>query len=240
MLRSDHASLWAALGAVPRARFPTLDDDPSRVAGAGMPDAGGADRAGASRSAPRGAPASVRSVAILVLTLLVLTGCGRSELSRADAQVRDAWREVEHCYAHRLAVAAAALALMRDAPDTDPRLLASATSAIDRASRQPPHVAWRGDLRAFDQFKQAHAELTLTLFRLLSAGQQRAELARTHQMRAVREELSTGPSALNAARQRYSFAVTQYNRIVTTFPTSVTAWLLDMPERGDFARLREH
>jgi LemA protein len=196
---------------------------------------------GPSRAAHRRCTARITGLTRLILVCLAslaLAACGSSDLDRADAQVREAWRLVERCHAQRLAVAAAAVGQARRASGVDRDVLETAAMAIDNVSRLGGGAAATDDPYGFDRFKQAQAELTLALYRLQVAGEQNAALARSAEMRALREELSSGAQRLISARAHYSAAIARYNALATTFPTRVTAWLLGYPARQDLARLR--
>jgi LemA protein len=178
-------------------------------------------------------------VGCLLVAGLLLGGCGRTELTQSDLTVREAWRNVEFCYAHRVAVAAAALRVASATADFDRPTLDFATEATNRAAHQPPNAAWSDDPQSFDRFKQAHGELTLALFRLLAEAQRHPGIAARSEILAARDELTSGLAQLEAARSRYSAAIAHYNRLIGRFPIRLWAGLLGFREREDFARLRD-
>jgi LemA protein len=88
--------------------------------------------------------------------------------------------------------------------------------------------------QAFNQFQQAQGELSSALARLMVVVERYPELKSDQNFRDLQAQLEGTENRIAVARNRYIKAVQEYNVIVRSFPTNLTAMLFGHKEKPQF------
>jgi hypothetical protein len=152
-------------------------------------------------------------IALALATAVAVAGFGAlaaQDLQQHDQAVLTRWAELHAAEQAQFAEVPAVLAL-------------ADTPLIDDAQR-------------FDRYKQARAECTGRLFRLLAALRGDPLLAADGHVQALGLSLTQGQTSVDGARARYREALAAYNQGVNGLPRGMAAALLGYQERPDFVR----
>lgn len=174
------------------------------------------------------------AAAMLCFVCANLGGCGSDELQQHDERVQQAWHLVDQYYSARITAGARALAAVDRAPGFDRGAYSAAATALRSASALPHDAALTNDPRVFDRYKQAHGELTGALFRLLAAARSDSATASHPSIRGLEATLTREVAQLQEARDNYRRQIAEYNALLETFPTRVTAVALGFKPKQDF------
>jgi LemA protein len=187
-----------------------------------MVDAG--DRSRTRIGAPR---RRARAAAALALALAVLAagapGCGYNSIQALDEQVTAAWAEVGNQYQRRADLVPNLVATVRGAADFERGTLEAVVAARARATGIQATPELVNDPEAFRRFEAAQAELSGALARLLVTVERYPDLKASAAFRDLQAQLEGTENRIAVARKRYIDTVAQYNTLVRSFPTNLTA-----------------
>ena len=113
-------------------------------------------------------------------------------------------------------------------------MLLSVTEARARATSIQATPDLINDPKAFAQFQQAQAELSSALSRLMVVVERYPELKSDANFRDLHYHLEGTENRIAVARMRYIKAVQEYNTLVRSFPTNITAMLFGFEPRQQF------
>ncbi|HEY0341981.1 MAG TPA: LemA family protein [Steroidobacteraceae bacterium] len=174
---------------------------------------------------------SVRSAGLLLCAALGLSGCGYSSLQQQDEDVKASWSEIVNLYQRRADLISGLAATVKGFAASEKELI-GATEANARTGSLPSAATTvLGDPAAFDSYQALQRQLTQSLqsLRGLSAGY--PQLQADANFQDLQTQLAETESSLTAARDRYMVAVRNFNTMVQTFPTDVTARVFDFRAR---------
>lgn len=180
----------------------------------------------------------MRRLPTLLLTLLagsLLAGCGSGKLERQDEAVRQAWADTLNQYQRRADLVPALLSRVQLLVEREGAVFAAATEAHARLAATDLSPTMLGDARAFAQGQALQNDLDLALVNLLAAADRQADLAADETYRDLRAQLHGLESRIAMARKQYAEAVLAYNDSVDSFPTNITAGMLDYEEKPALA-----
>lgn len=178
----------------------------------------------------------------IVLALVIgvaVTGLGAvaaQDLQQQDQVVQARWAELHAAELAQFAEVPAVLALADAQPGVDAGLSAGARSRCGQLPQFDDGASLIDDAQRFDRYKQARAECTGALFRLLAALRTVPPLAADSHVQALGRSLTQGQATVDSARDRYRQALSAYNDGVQHLPRGLAARLLGYQERPDFVR----
>ena len=175
----------------------------------------------------------IAALVTLAATLL-LSGCGYNRLQAADEQVKAAWAEVLNQYQRRADLVPNLVETVKAFAAQEQQVLLSVTEARARATSIQATPDLINDPKAFAQFQQAQAELSSALSRLMVVVERYPELKSDANFRDLQAQLEGTENRIAVARMRYIKAVQEYNTLVRSFPTNITAMLFGFEPRQQF------
>ena len=175
----------------------------------------------------------IAALVTLAATLL-LSGCGYNRLQAADEQVKAAWAEVLNQYQRRADLVPNLVETVKAFAAQEQQVLLSVTEARARATSIQATPDLINDPEAFAQFQQAQAELSSALSRLMVVVERYPELKSDANFRDLQAQLEGTENRIAVARMRYIKAVQEYNTLVRSFPTNITAMLFGFEPRQQF------
>lgn len=175
----------------------------------------------------------IAALVALAATLL-LSGCGYNRLQAADEQVKAAWAEVLNQYQRRADLVPNLVETVKAFAAQEQQVLLSVTEARARATSIQATPDLINDPEAFAQFQQAQAELSSALSRLMVVVERYPELKSDANFRDLQAQLEGTENRIAVARMRYIKAVQEYNTLVRSFPTNITAMLFGFEPRQQF------
>ncbi len=172
--------------------------------------------------------------ALAVIALLALSGCGYNQLQTTDQQVKAAWAEVLNQYQRRADLIPNLVQTVKGYAAQEQQVLLGVTNARAKVGSIQATPELINDPQAFARFQQAQGELTSALSRLLVVSENYPQLKSDQNFRDLQAQLEGTENRIAVARNRYIKAVQEYNLIVRSLPTNITAMVFGYKERPQF------
>jgi len=177
-----------------------------------------------------------RSFALaLAFVSLSLGGCGYNTLQRTDEQIKAAWAEVVNQYQRRADLIPNLVNTVKGFAAQEQQVLLGVTNARAKVGSMQATPELVNDPAAFARFQQAQGELGSALSRLLLVAENYPQLKSDQNFRDLQAQLEGTENRITVARQRYIRAVQEYNVVVRSFPSNLTAMLFGFREKAQFA-----
>ncbi|NKB38716.1 MAG: LemA family protein [Gammaproteobacteria bacterium] len=173
---------------------------------------------------------------ILLLPLLVLSGCGVNNIPTYDEQVKAAWAQVENQYQRRGDLIPNLIETVKGYAAQEKDTLLAVTNARSKVGG----LQAAGDLinnpEAMKKFQQAQAQLGSALQRLMVVVERYPDLKSNQNFLALQSQLEGTENRIAVARRDYIGAMQLYNTEIRTFPGRLWhSWLYsDMKIREDY------
>jgi LemA protein len=171
---------------------------------------------------------------LALAALLALTGCGYNRLQSTDEQVKAAWSEVLNQYQRRADLIPNLVETVKGYAAQERDVLTSVTNARARVGSIQATPELVDNPEAFARFQQAQGELTSALSRLLVVAENYPQLKSDQNFRELQAQLEGTENRITVARNRYIRAVQEYNVLVRSFPSNLTAMLFGYPPKPQF------
>ena len=175
----------------------------------------------------------ILAVAMAAVTML-LSGCGYNTLQRSDEQIKAAWAEVVNQYQRRSDLIPNLVNTVKGFAAQEQQVLLGVTNARAKVGSIQATPELVNDPQAFSRFQQAQGELTSALSRLMVVVERYPDLKSDQNFRDLQAQLEGTENRITVARQRYIKAVQEYNVVVRSFPTNLTAMLFSFKEKSQF------
>jgi LemA protein len=177
---------------------------------------------------------------ISILVCAGLSGCGYSQLTRQDEDVKAAWSEVINQYQRRADLIPNLVRTVKGYASQEQQVLIGVTEARARQAgsiQLTPELL--NDPEAFAKFQAAQNQLTASLRSLIAVAEAYPDLKSNENFRDLQVQLEGTENRITIARQRYIDAVRNYNTTVRAFPTNLTAKVFDFPLKPNFSVANE-
>lgn len=165
---------------------------------------------------------------------VLLSGCGYNALQLADEQIKASWAEVVNQYQRRADLIPNLVETVKGFAEQEKDILLGVTNARSRVGSIQATPELVNDPQAFARFSQAQGELSSALSRLLVVVENYPQLKSDANFRDLQAQLEGTENRIAVARKRYIDAVSQYNVIVRSFPSNLTAMLFGHKEKAQF------
>jgi len=183
----------------------------------------------------------VRSLltAFLSVLLLGLSGCGYNDLQRADEQVKASWSEVLNQYQRRADLIPNLVNTVKGYASHEQETLTAVVNARAQATGINATPELVNDPEAFAKFDAAQQQLTSALSRLMVVVERYPDLKANQNFRDLQAQLEGTENRITVARNRYIKSVQDYNVIVRSFPSNLTAKMFGYPVKANFSVANE-
>lgn len=181
-----------------------------------------------------------RSLAFLLVLASGLSGCGYSQLTRQDEDVKAAWSEVVNQYQRRADLIPNLVRTVKGYANQEQQVLIGVTEARAKAAgsiQLSPELL--NDPQAFARFQAMQSQLSASLKSLIAVGEAYPDLKSSENFRDLQVQLEGTENRITVARERYINAVRNYNTTVRAFPTNLTAKLFDFQLKPNFSVANE-
>lgn len=175
------------------------------------------------------------SIAVVVLSSVLVSGCGYNEIQRNDEQVGAAWSEVLNQYKRRADLVPNLVEVVKGYASHEREVLTRVTEARARVGGIQATPELLNDPQAFARFQQAQADMTSALSRLLVVAENYPQLKADANFRDLQAQLEGTENRIAVARNRYIKAVQQFNTTVRVFPNNLTAMVFGYQPKANFA-----
>lgn len=150
-----------------------------------------------------------------------LSACGYNTLEQRDERVKMSWSQLQSVYQKRADLIPNLVKVVQAYAAHERSVFVAVTEARAKAS---VHDAKLGnDEGKNSKFLESQKELSAGLSRLIVVAENYPQLKADQNFQHLQAELVQIENQIVAARNRYTREVMQYNNVVRSFPTSLTA-----------------
>lgn len=164
--------------------------------------------------------------ALVVLTLMGLSGCGYNTMQAKEEAVFAAWGNVEAAYQRRADLIPNLVEVVKGYAKHEADTLKAVTEARAKVGSVQLSKDALGNEQAFAKFQQAQGQLSSALSRLMVVVERYPDLKANQNFLDLQNQLEGTENRINVARTRYNEAVQDFNISIRTFPNSLTNSLL--------------
>ena len=172
---------------------------------------------------------------LIFISALVLSGCGYNTLQSTDEQIKAGWAEVLNQYQRRADLVPNLVNTVKGYAAQEQAVFLGVTNARARVGSIQATPELINDEQAFAKFQAAQGELTSALSRLLVVSENYPQLKSDANFRDLQAQLEGTENRITVARNRYIKAVQEYNVVVRSFPSNLTAMLFGLKVKPSFA-----
>jgi LemA protein len=173
------------------------------------------------------------------LSVLLLSGCGYNAIQSGDEGVKAAWAEVLNQYQRRSDLIPNLVRTVQGFARQEREVLIQVTEARSRVGAVQATPETLNDPQAFEKFQAAQGELSSALSRLLVVVERYPELKSDQNFRDLQAQLEGTENRITVARNRFIEATREYNTLVRSFPSNLTAMLFGHKVKPSFTVANE-
>lgn len=180
---------------------------------------------------------SVRFSAVLALMLVIvssLSGCGYNNLQTQDEAVNAAWSEVVNQYQRRADLVPNLVSTVQGYANQEKDVLTQVTEARASVGKVQITPDMINDPEALKRFSEAQGQLTGALSRLLVVSENYPMLKSDALFRDLSAQLEGMENRITVARNRFIEQVQAFNTAVRQFPVNLTAKVIGMKPKANF------
>ena len=175
-------------------------------------------------------------ITLLIAALTVsLAGCGYNTFQTTDEQVKASWSEVVNQYQRRADLVPNIVNTVKGEAKFEQDTLTKVIEARAKATSIQATPELVNDPAAFQRFQQAQGQLTGALSRLMAVSENYPTLKANQGFRDLQAQLEGTENRIAVARNRYIKSVQDYNVVVRSFPSNLTAIVFGYKEKPNFA-----
>ena len=176
----------------------------------------------------------IRILAVLLVLVSLLSGCGYNAFQTGDEAVKSAWSEVVNQYQRRADLVPNLVSTVQGYASHEKEVLTQVTQARAQVGGIQATPELINNPEAFAKFQQAQAGLSSALSRLLVVAENYPNLKADASFRDLQAQLEGTENRITVARNRYIKSVQEYNTTVRSFPTNLTAMLFSYSPKPNF------
>ncbi|MCC6160179.1 MAG: LemA family protein [Deltaproteobacteria bacterium] len=169
------------------------------------------------------------------LLLVALPGCGYNALQSLDEETTAAWSEVQNQYQRRFDLIPNLVNVVKGYAAHESETLTAVTEARAKVGQIKVTPEMLSNPQLFTQFQSAQSELGGALSRLMVVAEAYPDLKANENFRDLQAQLEGTENRITVARNRYIEAVKTFNVKVRQFPSAITAKVIGMKTKENFA-----
>ncbi len=171
---------------------------------------------------------------LLMISMLALTGCGYNQFQSLDEEAKASWAEVLNQYQRRADLVPNLVSTVKGYAAHEKEVFTEVTKA--RASvgsiQMTPELL--NDPAAMAKFQAAQGQMTSALSRLMLVAENYPNLKADQGFRDLQAQLEGTENRVTVARNRYIQTIKDYNVVVRSFPTNLTAMVMGYQTKPSF------
>jgi len=171
---------------------------------------------------------------IVLLSMMVLSGCGYNTLQSGDEGIKAAWAEVLNQYQRRADLVPNLVNVVKGYAAHEKDVLVEVTEARAKVGALQATPELVNDEQAFQKFIAAQGQMTSAISRLLAVAESYPQLKADGLFRDLQAQLEGTENRITVARNRYIAAVKEYNITVRSFPSNLTAMMFGYRTKPSF------
>lgn len=174
-----------------------------------------------------------RAASVLLL-IIALSGCGYNSLQVGDEEIKSSWAEVLNQYKRRADLIPNLVKTVQGYASHESKIFEDVAEARAKVGQVVLSPELLGNEAAFKKFQEAQAGLGGSLSRLLAVAENYPQLKADANFRDLQAQLEGTENRITVARNRYIQSVKNYNIVVRSFPSNLTAKLFGYTIKPNF------
>ena len=170
----------------------------------------------------------------LLMTLLLVSGCGYNALQTKEEGVFKAWGDIESSLQRRADLIPNLVETVKGYARHERETLEGVINARARATSVQITPKDLSDPAAMQQFQEAQGGLSSALARLMVVVEQYPDLKANQNFLDLQHQLEGTENRINVARQRYNETVEAFNAAIRKFPENLTNKFLLHLDRKEY------
>ena len=170
----------------------------------------------------------------LLMTLLLVSGCGYNALQVKEEAVFKAWGDIESSLQRRADLIPNLVETVKGYAKHERETLEAVISARARATSVQISPKDLSDPAAMQQFQEAQGGLSSALARLMVVAEQYPDLKANQNFLDLQHQLEGTENRINVTRQRYNETVEAFNAAIRKFPENLTNKFLLHLDRKEY------
>jgi len=171
---------------------------------------------------------------LVALGALMLSGCGYNRIQQQDEGVKAAWSEVVNQYQRRADLVPNLVNTVKGYAAQEKQVLIGVTEARAKVGTIQATPELINDPQAFQKFQAAQGQLSQALKSLIAVSENYPQLKSDANFRDLQAQLEGTENRITVARNRYIQAVRDYNVLIRSFPTNLTAMIFKYAVKQNF------
>lgn len=172
--------------------------------------------------------------ALMLLTLILLGGCGYNSLQLREEAVFKAWADIESTLQRRGDLIPNLVETVKGYARHEAETLQAVINARAKATSVKISPDDLSNPTAMANFQEAQGGLTSALGKLMVVVERYPDLKANQNFLDLQTQLEGTENRINVARQRYNKAVEEFNGAIRQFPASLTNSILLHLERKEY------
>jgi LemA protein len=179
-------------------------------------------------------PRALWMMLVALMLAVPVTGCGYNEVVDRDESVKAAWAEVQNQYTRRADLVPNLVKTVKASAQFEQDTLQKVVEARSKVASMNIDASTIDDPAKLKQFEAAQAQLSGALSRLMVVVEKYPDIKSTEGFRDLQSQLEGTENRIAVARKRYIEDVSEYNKTVQRFPTSIGASIRGKKVRPTF------
>lgn len=172
---------------------------------------------------------------VLLLLVVMLSGCGYNAIQKQDEAVKAAWSEVLNQYQRRADLVPNLVNTVKGYAQHEEKVFVEVTQARAKVGSLQVNADSLNDPQKLQQFQAAQGELGNALSRLMVVSENYPQLKADGLFQNLQAQLEGTENRVTVARNRYVQAVQDYNSMIRTFPNNLTAKMFGYQVKPNFS-----
>jgi len=173
-------------------------------------------------------------LSFMLISSTIVSGCGYNTLQSTDEQIKASWGEVLNQYKRRADLIPNLVNTVKGFAVQEKDVLIGVTEARSKVSTIQATPELIDNPEAFSKFQNIQGELSSALSRLMVIVEKYPELKSDANFRDLQAQLEGTENRITVARNRYINAVKEYNTVVRSFPSNLTAMIFGHQVKPSF------
>jgi LemA protein len=170
-------------------------------------------------------------IAVLMLLVVMLSGCGYNAIQKQDEVVKSQWSEVLNQYQRRADLVPNLVNTVKGYAQHEDKVFTEVTEARAKVGNIQINA---DDPDSLAKFQAAQGQLTGALSRLMAVSENYPDLKASGLFQNLQAQLEGTENRVTVARNRYIQAVQEYNTMIRTFPNNLTAKMFGYQVKPNF------
>jgi len=163
-----------------------------------------------------------------------LSGCGYNRFQQLDEEVKSQWSEVINQYQRRADLVPNLVNTVKGYASHESQVFTDVAEARARVGSIQATPELVNDEAAMAKFVAAQGKMTGALSRLMVVAENYPQLKADGMFRDLQAQLEGTENRITVARGRYIESVKQYNVLVRSFPSNLTAKMFGYSPKANF------